>query len=92
MNTWNNTKPGSDNTWDEFPQERKEIFSLITANKISGVLLISADLHRSDAWKVDLPMGYTTNDMMSSKFINIHTHRLMEGSVFGYNKKCSLWQ
>jgi len=83
------TKPGSDDTWDGFPEEREEIFSFITENKIDGVLLISADRHRSDAWKVELPKGYTTYDLMSSKLTNIHTHRLMEGSVFGYNKKCS---
>jgi len=83
------TKPGSDDTWDGFPEEREEIFSFITENEIDCVLLISADRHRSDAWKVELPKGYTTYDLMSSKLTNIHTHRLMEGSLFGYNKKCS---
>jgi alkaline phosphatase D len=84
-----NTKPGSDDTWDGFPKEREEIFSFISENNIAGVLLISADRHRSDAWKVDLPNGYTSYDLMSSKLTNIHTHDLMEGSLFGYNKKCS---
>ena len=84
-----NTKPGSDDTWDGFPKERAEIFSFISENKINGVLLISADRHRSDAWKVELPEGYTTYDLMSSRLSNIHTHDLMDGSLFGYNKKCS---
>ena len=83
------TKPGSDDTWDGFPGEREELFSFITKNNIAGVLLISADRHRSDAWKVELPGGYTTYDFMSSRLSNIHTHNLMEGSLFGYNKKCS---
>ena len=84
-----NTKPGSDDTWDGFSTEREEIFSFITENKIEGVLLLSADRHRSDAWKVELTKGYTTYDLMSSRLTNIHTHKLMPGSLFGYNKKCS---
>ena len=83
------TKPGSDDTWDGFPNERKEIFSFISENNIDGVLLLSADRHRSDAWKVILPEGYTTYDLMSSRLTNVHTHDLMDGSIFGYNKKCS---
>lgn len=84
-----NTKPSSDDTWDGFPGEREEIFSYIVENKIEGVLLISADRHRSDAWKVPFENGYNTYDLMSSRLTNIHTHDLMEGSLFGYNKKCS---
>ena len=84
-----NTKPGSDDTWDGFSNEREEIFSFIIENNIDGVLLLSADRHRSDAWKVDLPNGYTTYDLMSSRLTNVHTHNLMDGSIFGYNKKCS---
>ncbi len=83
------TKPGSDDTWDGFPNEREEIFSFIEENKIDGVLLISADRHRSDAWKIERPNGYTLYDLMSSKLTNIHTHELMDESLFGYNKKCS---
>ena len=83
------TKPGSDDTWDGFPNEREEIFSFIAENNIDGVLLISADRHRSDAWKVEFPNGYTTYDLMSSRLTNVHTHDLMDGSIFGYNKKCS---
>lgn len=83
------TKPGSDDTWDGFPKERNEIFTFITENYIEGVLFISADRHRSDAWKIELPEGYTTFDLMSSRLTNVHTHDLMNGSIFGYNKKCS---
>jgi alkaline phosphatase D len=83
------TKPGSDDTWDGFPGEREEIFSFIEDNKIEGVLLISADRHRSDAWKIERPDGYTMYDLMSSRLTNIHVHRIMPGSLFGYNKTCS---
>ncbi|MCK5441288.1 MAG: alkaline phosphatase D family protein [Maribacter sp.] len=84
-----NTKPGSDDTWDGFPKEREEIFSFIEENKIEGVLLLSADRHRSDAWKIERENGYALYDLMSSKLTNIHTHKLMEGSLFAYNKECS---
>jgi len=83
------TKPGSDDTWDGFPEEREEIFSFIEENKIEGVILLSADRHRSDAWKIERSGGYTLYDFMSSRLTNVHTHMLMPGSIFGYNKTCS---
>lgn len=84
-----NTKPGSLDTWDGFEQEREDIFSFINKNKIDGVILISADRHRSDARKTDRENGYPLYEFESSKLTNIHTHRLEPGSIFGYNKKCS---
>jgi alkaline phosphatase D len=83
------TKPGSDDTWDGFPNEREEIFTFIEENKINGVVLISADRHRSDAWKMQRPNGYVLYDFMSSRLSNVHTHNIMSNSLFGYNKKCS---
>ena len=83
------TKPGSLDTWDGHPQEREEIFRFIGANKIEGILLISADRHRSDAWRIERPNSYDLYDLESSKLTNIHTHDIMPGSLFGYNKKCS---
>jgi alkaline phosphatase D len=53
------------------------------------VILISADRHRSDIWKIDRPNGYPLYEFESSKLTNIHTHKVMPGSLFGYNKKCS---
>ena len=83
------TKPGSDDTWDGFPEEREEIFSFIEENRIEGVILLSADRHRSDAWRIERPAGYTLYDFMSSQLTNTHTHQIMPGSIFGYNKTCS---
>lgn len=83
------TKPGSDDTWDGFPAEREEIFSFLEEHKIEGVVLISADRHRSDAWKIERPGGYTLYDFMSSRLTNVHTHQIMPGSLFGYNKTCT---
>ena len=85
-----NTKPGSLDTWDGHPQEREEIFSFIEDNKIEGILLICADRHRSDAWRIERPNGYNFYDLESSKLTNIHTHKIMPGSLFGYNKTCSV--
>jgi len=53
------------------------------------VLLISADRHRSDIWKIERPNGYDLYEFESSRLTNIHTHQVMAGSLFGYNKKCS---
>ena len=36
---------GGEDRWDGFPHERTEIFQFIRREKISGVVLISADLH-----------------------------------------------
>jgi alkaline phosphatase D len=83
------TKPGSKDTWDGYEKEREEIFSFIEARRVEGVFLISADRHRSDAWKTDRPNGYTLYEASSSKLTNIHTHGVIKGSLFGYNKKCS---
>ena len=82
-------KPGSRDTWDGFPEEREEIFSLIEDNAINGVVLISADRHRSEAWKITRPNGYALYDLMSARLTNVHTHELVPGALFAYNAKCS---
>jgi alkaline phosphatase D len=82
-------KPGSRDTWDGFSEEREEIFSLIEDNSIDGVVLLSADRHRSEAWKIPRPNGYALFDLMSARLTNIHTHELVPGPLFAYNAKCS---
>jgi alkaline phosphatase D len=82
-------KPGSRDTWDGFPAEREEIFSWLERNAIDGVVLVSADRHRSDAWKIPRPNGYPLYDLTSARLTNVETHELMPGSLFGYNEKCS---
>ena len=83
------TKPGSRDTWQGYKKEREEILAFLEENKIDGVILISADRHRSDIWKIERANGYALYEFESSKLTNIHTHRLMQGALFGYNKKCS---
>jgi len=83
------TKPGSKDTWDGFEEEREEIFKFLESNGIGGVVLISADRHRSDVWRVPRP-GYTLFEFESSKLTNLHTHPPVEGCEFSYNKTCSV--
>ena len=78
-------KPGSRDTWDGFSEEREELFSFIEEHQIEGVVLVAADRHRSDAWKIERPDGYDFYELMSSKLTNWHTHRVMDESLFGYN-------
>jgi alkaline phosphatase D len=82
-------KPGSRDTWDGFPEERNEIFATIDDSSIEGVILLSADRHRSDAWKIPRSNGYPLYDLMSARLTNVETHELMPGALFGYNDKCS---
>jgi alkaline phosphatase D len=76
-------------TWNGFKEERKEIFDSIAANKISGVVLLSADRHRSDAWKIEHPDLYPLYEFTSSRLTNEHFHELMPNALFGYNEKQS---
>jgi len=82
-------KPGSKDTWVGFPQEREELFSFIEEHRIEGVVLVAADRHRSDAWKIERSEGYDLYELMSSKLTNWHTHGVLDASLFGYNQKNS---
>ena len=82
-------KPGSLDTWEGFKEEREEIFSFIKKNKIEGVIFLSADRHRSDAWKIKRENAYDFYEFQSSRLSNIHTHNIIPEALFGYNDKCS---
>ena len=83
------SKTGARDTWNGFHQERKEIFDFLADNKIEGVILLSADRHRSDIWRIDRPNGYPLYEFESSRLTNQHFHELMPGALFGYDKKQS---
>ena len=76
-------------TWNGFKEERKEIFDFLATNKINGVILLSADRHRSDAWKIEHPNLYPLYEFTSSRLTNEHFHELMPNALFGYNEKQS---
>ena len=85
------TKGGSKDTWNGYRDEREEIFGFLASNKIDGVVLMSADRHRSDAWRIDRTDGYRFYEFNSSRLTNQHVHPTMEkqGALFSYNKKQS---
>jgi alkaline phosphatase D len=84
-----NSKGKSLDTWNGFRDERDEIFDFLKNNKIEGVILISADRHRSDAWRIERPGAYSLYEFSSSRLTNVHSHKLMPEALFGYNEKQS---
>ena len=84
-------KPGSKDTWDGFDSERQQIFEYIAEEKIPGVVILSADRHRSDAYKIDTNIEgmYPLYEWQSSRLTNQHVHGLIKHSLFGYNEKQS---
>lgn len=77
-------------TWRGFAVECETIFRFIKERNISGVVLLSGDRHRSDAWQILHEDGYDLFAFGSCHLKNIHTHPLIEQALFGYNEKNSL--
>ena len=84
---WTETadKGGADSWWG-VKQEREEIFSLIDREKIGGVILLSADRHRTDVYRIQRPNGYTLYEFETSKLTNRHTHGTKKEALFSYNR------
>lgn len=84
-------KKGSKDTWDGYAGERQRIYEFIAEQKIPGVIVLSADRHRSDAYKIDTGVDglYPIYEFQSSRLTNQHVHGLIKSSLFGYNKKQS---
>ncbi len=82
-------KPGSIDTWSGFPEEREELLSFIENRNIEGVVLLSSDRHRSEAWKIERDSGYVFYDLLSGQLTNVHTHPVEPGALFSYNEKDS---
>ncbi len=82
------TKGDSSDTWNGYKKEHEEILGFIDRQKIEGVLLMSADRHRSDAWKISRSGGYDLYEFNSSRLTNQHIHATMEkkGAIFSFNK------
>lgn len=75
--------------WAGYRGERSEIFSWIDEYQLEGVLLLSSDRHRSDAWLTHREGGYDLYEFSSGQFTNQHTHPVLKGSLLGYNEKPS---
>ena len=84
-------KPGSKDTWDGYGGERQRIYQFIADQKIPGVVLLSADRHRSDAYNIDSGIDgmYPLYEFSSSRLTNQHVHKIIKSSLFGYNEKQS---
>lgn len=83
------SKPGSNDTWNGFIEEREEIFQFLSDNKVEGVILLSSDRHRTDLWKNEREGDYPLYEFMSGRLTNMHTHDLEPGALIAYNEKCS---
>ena len=82
-------KPGSRDTWSGFAHEREEIFAFIEDHAITGVVLLSSDRHRSEAWRIERGDGPPLYELLSGQLTNVHTHAKMPGAIFSYNEKPS---
>ena len=82
-------KGNSKDTWNGFKQERNDIFDVVKQSGKSGVLLMSADRHRSDLWKIQREGMYPLYEFNSSRLTNQHVHPEMAAAEFSYNKKQS---
>jgi len=84
---WTETadKNGKDSWWG-VPAEREDILGTIDRHKIGGVILLSADRHRTDVYQIKRPKGYTLYEFETSKLTNNHTHNTRKDAIFSYNK------
>lgn len=80
---------GPDDTWYGYQDERLEIFDFLTRNRIEGVLLLSADRHRSDVRINRREGAYDLYEFESSKLTNNGTHPHAGETLFSYNDDCS---
>ncbi len=78
-------KGGADSWWG-VREEREEVLSLIDRERLGGVVLISADRHRTDVYQIHRPDGYTLYEFETSKLTNNHTHPTKKEALFSYNK------
>lgn len=87
-------KPGRGgmDTWEGFAEERNEIFSFLSAHEIEGVILLSADRHRGDVWKIRREGAYPLYEFENSRLTNVHHHKTMPQALFSYNEKCLFGQ
>ena len=81
-------KPGSNDPWQGFMDEREEIFSFFEKEKVDGIFLLSGDRHRADIWRIERENGYDLYDFENARLTNLHTHDVLPGAIYGYNEKC----
>ena len=77
---------GPDDTWYGFQEERREIFGFLTEHNIGGVVLISADRHRSDVRINEREDDYPLFEFESSRLTNNGAHDHIGVTLFSYNE------
>ncbi len=82
-------KGDSKDTWNGFRAERQQIFDQLAECNKDGVVLMSADRHRSDLWKIERENDYPLYEFSSSRLTNQHVHKTMEQAEFSYHAKQS---
>lgn len=66
---WNEaTRPNKQDHWGSYPYERQKLFEEIGRNKISGIVLVGGDIHRSRVIRHDTKSsaGYSIIELISS--------------------------
>jgi len=78
-------KEGKDSWWG-VKDEREDIFGFIDREKIGGVILLSADRHRTDVYRIKRPNGYDLYEFETSKLTNDHSHPIKKRALFSFNE------
>lgn len=66
---WNGAvRPGKPDHWDSYPEEREAIFRFLGEQKISGVVLVGGDVHRTRVLQYDTTatVGYRLTELITS--------------------------
>lgn len=53
-------------SWQDYPAERDDFLKFLAESKITGVLFMSGDVHRSELTRIERPGHYALHDMTSS--------------------------
>jgi alkaline phosphatase D len=70
---WNGaTRPGKKDHWMTYPHERQAVFDYIGEKRISGVVLVGGDIHRSRALRYPTTesAGYELTELITSPLAN----------------------
>ena len=62
------TRPGKKDYWGAWPHERQRLFRMLGQHRISGVVLVSGDIHRSRVVRHDTRdlVGYEVTELITS--------------------------
>lgn len=86
-------------SWANFPEDRKRLFSLIKKHKVNGVIIISGDTHWGEISKVssevDYPLWEITSSGLTQEWKNISPNKHRVGkptSKVNYGELLINWQ